>query len=175
VAVRVSKDKYRAATTTLTLDGRNSSGSVFLESEGPAIDLSGARVLGLRADDSCDRLPVALRARDYPVSLAKSSPGFFRAEPVDQIFKTFVVGVGASVDEAIFGVENWNTADEGIIEELPDGGTLRIHLWMWSAVPVENPNAISTSIEGTIMYCDASSKCTALCESKTHQLQLTRR
>jgi hypothetical protein len=147
-----------------------------LESEGPAIDVAGPRFLSLRADDTCDRLPEGLRARTYPVSLAKSGQGLFRAEPVDQIFKKFFVAVGVSVDEATFGVEDWATEQDGIIEELSDGGTLRIHLWMSSVVPVANPNAISTSIEGTFTYCDASSGCgSAVCESKSHQLTLTRR
>ena len=175
VTLRVSKDRYRAATTSLTLDGRNSAGTVVLQSEGPAIDLAGARFLDLQAADSCDRLPVALRARTYPVSLARSGQGLFRAEPVGQQFKTFVVEVGASVDEAIFEVLDRRKGTSGIIEELPDGGTLQIDLWMWAVVPVENPNAISTSIEGSMMYCDASSRCTAVCESRDHQLTLTRR
>jgi hypothetical protein len=176
VTVRVSKDKYRAATVSLTLNGSNSAGTVVLQSEGPAIDLAGARLLDLRSDDTCDRLPVALRARTYPVSLARSGQGLFKAEPVDRQFKTFTVEVGASVDEAIFVILDPQKRTSGIIEELPDGGRLEIDLWMLSSVvPVENPNAISTPIEGTFMSGDASSRCIAVCESKAHQLTLTRR
>ena len=171
VTLRASKKGYRPATTTVSVTG--SLVTLNLESEGPTIDLAGARLLEIRADVACDQLPAALRVRRYPVSLVKETSRF-RVYPVDDVFTDFLMAVGASVDEAFFVIENWDNEQDGIIERLPAGGALRIQLWTY-LVPVANPDAISTPIEGTISYCDTASSCIAVCESQTHQLTLTRR
>jgi hypothetical protein len=93
--------------------------------------------------------------------------------PVGDVFTDFLMSVAVSIDEAIFIIENWDNEQEGIIERLPDGRTLRMNLWTY-LVPVANRDAISTPIEGTISYWD-SSKALGVCVSKTHQLTLTRR
>ena len=178
VELRASKDGYRTATATVTVENSYNPTyqSVRLESDRPAIDLAGMHTLEVRAAAACSQLPDELRVRTYPVSLAGWGSAFtFRAYSADNdAFVDFLMWVGVSVDNAFLVIENWTNERDGIIERLPAGGTLRIHLWS-SVVPASNPDAISTPIEGTISYCDASSNCIAICESKNHQLTLTRR
>jgi hypothetical protein len=176
VTVRASRDKYRPATITLMVDGPRTTigGTVFLEPAVPTIDFTGARLLEVRADATCNQLPAEFRVRTYRVSLVRSNPGRFQAEPLDNVFKEFTVSVFGLVDEAAFAVADLDLELPGIVEELPDRATLRMDLYSFP-VPVANRDAVSTPIEGSIAYCDASAKCTAVCNSKAHQLTLTRR
>ena len=173
VTVRISKDKYRPATTNLFVDGPNSRGQIVtLEAAVPTVDFSGPRLLEVRADAACNRLPEALRVRTYAVSFVKSGPGRFSAEPTDEIFSSFVVDIFGLVDEASILIEEPDSGQPGIIERLPDGGTLRMDIW--ADLPVASVDAISVPLEGKVSFCEVSGRCT-VCDSKAHQLTLTRR
>jgi hypothetical protein len=135
----------------------------------------------VRAAAVCDQLPAELRTRTYPVSFRWLAPGVFRfegvfrAEPIGGAFDDFYLWVVGLADEAAFAAHHPTFFDEaGIVERLPDGGTLYINM-STGVVPVANPDEVSTAIGGSISYCDAASKCTAECASNAHQLRLTRR
>jgi hypothetical protein len=175
VTIRASRDKYRPATSTMLVDGLNPivSGRVSLEPAAPTVDVAGARLLEVRAGETCSNLPTELRLRTYPVSFVKQDPNIFQAEPIGGVFsKNFHVRVLGLVDEAVVGIGDF--FEVGIVEQLPDGGRLEIHLWP-SIVPVVDPDAISATIEGTVLYHHPSPIRWVLCESKAHSFTLTRR
>ena len=176
VTLRVSKDGYRVVDDTVEMDRSRSTTfrTITIESVLPPIDLSGSGVLELRADAACSQLPPEVRTRTYPVSVVKQDRGF-RFFPVEDVFKDFLMWAGVSGNDVAIIIENWANEQEGIVEQLSSGHVLKIQAWT-EVFPVSNGcDTISRTIEGTISYCDASSRCSVVCESKNHQLTLTRR
>jgi hypothetical protein len=179
LTLRASKEGYRLVQSTVTVDGMRQTTfhSMMIESVLPPVDLSGVRVLELRADAACSQLPSERRTRTYAVSAVRLDEGYrpYKFYPANGVFNDFLVWAYVSGNDTAINIVNWeNEQEAAIVEPLPSGNVLRIRAWT-GVFAVSNPDSISTTMEGTISYCDASSKCSAVCNSKNHEVTLSRR
>jgi hypothetical protein len=98
----------------------------------------------------------------------------FRVFAADPVFQDFLLWTGVSGNDVAVYIENWTNEQNGIVERLASGNVLKIHAWT-GVFATSGADLVSSNIEGTFSYCNASSKRSAVCESKNHRLTLTPR
>lgn len=195
--VRVSKEGYTTATGTAKSNNSPNGtiwASVVLDVLAKPVDITGDYALTIVADSACTEMPDDLRTRTYAASIrltpdSRNQPGTSLRLTVDggsflPDRNSFPIGVAG--DRIAFVM--YSDEDFALVEKIAPGTFLAVQ--GGAAVSMgEGPVArISTSFSGVIDYCALQSdtgwtyECNSSprtayqhCESKQHQLILSRR
>jgi hypothetical protein len=157
---------------------------------GPPADIAGVYTLTLTADNACTSLPAQLRNRTYTATIVPNGRSRFTAKLSDARFHSIPcppgrpletcthdrIGIGLAGDYASISI--------GVIEELGEGGFLTFQA---TTAGTFGPTGISAPLGGEISYCPAEPvlidqgtwwcavDAGVVCDSRDHQLTLTRR
>lgn len=197
---RASKDGHVTATATIlpSCDRCNTRRWVFfyLALLDPPVAIAGRYTLTFIADSACTNLPDELRTRSYVATIAPADlgwPGFpprsdtsFKVTPKGASFPAGLNGFYLNVAGNNINVSLGDHTDPGITERV--AADTYFAFGGWALASVATPvSTISTAFEGWIDNCvnpDMGDRydCTpgpavtrARCESRNHQMILTRR
>lgn len=188
---RASKDGYVTATATALpgCDGCNPRRWIFfyLDVLEPPVDLSGNYTLTFTADSACANLPDELRTRTYDATIRAHTKTSLSVVPSGPAFSDNLSLFYLNVAGNFVNVSLGDHTDPGIAERVAPNTYFAFG--GWSTVTVAAPvHTITTPFEGWIDHCVLKAPigtrydCTAAntvtfarCQSKKHQLTLTRR
>jgi hypothetical protein len=193
--LRVSKDGYAAATETAKPNSSNGAiwAFVVLDELARPVDITGNYALTILADTTCADIPGDARTRTYAASIrltpdSHSQAGTSLTLTIDGSFlpdhTSFPIGVAG--DDVAFSI--YNGEDFGLVEKIAPATFLAIEGFATVSVGSSPVSSITATLNGIIDYCALQSdtgwtyECNSgpriayqHCESKQHQLILSRR
>lgn len=172
ITLQASQNGYLPATQTT----RGGFASFTLESSHP-LDLAGTYAMTIEAGAQCTELPVAIRKREYVVTLTghpERPRSVFVAHPVDGAFDVFGMTWRVS-DQEVMTIAARGDGGEipGIVERLGSSETIRLAVFS-TAQQVTAVTSMRIPVIGGFEHCSGNSACSS-CWSQPHLLTMTRR
>ena len=196
VTFRITKDGYITATETSKVSAPGGRPWVYVRLEAVATpaNIAGEYMLTLTADSSCTEIPSEWRTRTYAATITPGADPHVRPDTLLTLTASgapflanrnaFQIGVSSdAVGFTIFYGE-----DYGLVEQLTSTTFLAYQGSAFTSIEGSSASTITARLGGIIDYCALQSEtgwtydCNsgariahATCESKNHQLILTRR
>jgi hypothetical protein len=193
VTVRATKDGYITATKGIQANPSLGRAWIFFEMApiGQPVQAAGVYALTITADSTCSALPDQFRTRGYAakvVSRANSNGPAnmsFDGSVSGGAFHSNLFWIGVAADYVAISLEGEGPS---IVEKVAPDAYLAFYGTAGSSVATSTVSTITSAFDGSIEYCVVKSPTSLyddcyegraitheVCQSKNHQLTLTRR
>lgn len=193
VTVRATKDGYITATKGILANPSLGRAWIFFELApiGQPVQAAGDYALTITADNTCGGLPDEFRTRGYAAKVVEransSTPTSMRFDGSvsGAVFVSNLFWIGVAADYVAISLEGEGPS---IVEKVAPDAYLAFYGTAGSSVAASTLSTITSAFDGSIEYCVVTSATSPyydcyegraitreVCQSKNHQLTLTRR